>query len=44
MTTDAAVLPREHKGIAHRLPKGAYDFGMTQETAALRDFLQAGDK
>ena len=33
-----------HKGIAHRLPKGAYDFGMTQETAALRDFLQAGDK
>jgi nitrate/TMAO reductase-like tetraheme cytochrome c subunit len=29
-----------HKGIAHRLPKGAYDFGLTQESAALRVFLQ----
>jgi cytochrome c-type protein NapC len=28
-----------HNGIAHRLPKGAYDFGMTQEAATLRDFL-----
>src|SRR5215510_6635758 len=28
-----------HKGIAHRLPKGAYDFGMTQEATTLRDFL-----
>jgi cytochrome c-type protein NapC len=28
-----------HKGIAHRLPKGAYDFGMAQEAATLHDFL-----
>jgi cytochrome c-type protein NapC len=33
-----------HKGIAHRLPAGAYDFGMTQEIAALRDFLEQRDK
>jgi len=28
-----------HNCIAHRPPKGASDFGMTQETATLRDFL-----
>ncbi len=33
-----------HKGIAHRLPKGAYDFGMTQESAALRLYLDQPDK
>jgi len=33
-----------HKGIAHRLPKGAYDFGMAQETGALRDFLARRDE
>jgi cytochrome c-type protein NapC len=33
-----------HKGIAHRLPKGAYDFGMWQETGALRQFLGRRDE
>jgi hypothetical protein len=33
-----------HKGIAHRLPKGAHDFGMTQESAALRLYLDQPDK
>lgn len=34
-----------HKGIAHRLPKGAYDFGMMhEEFRALRTFVENSEK